>query len=74
MKTFKQHVLTEAFTKQHYVAIAKILKDASDTAYKVSDDSTASELIDGIAQKLASVFAQDNPRFDKGFFLNACGL
>lgn len=71
MKTFKQHVLTEAFTKQHYTAIAKTIHNA----YVVAEaGGNAEDAIDDIAKNLAIIFANDNPRFDKGFFLNACGV
>lgn len=51
-------------TKKHYEAIARIL--AIDTGY------TREVAI--IAERLADYFAQDNPRFQRYRFLQACGL
>ena len=65
-----EEFVSEAFTRQHYEAIAKILRD-----YGTGDDSLhPEEFVDKIANKLADFFKQDNPRFDKGFFLSKCGL
>ena len=69
MKSFKQHVLTEAFTKQHYEAIAKIIA----THVKRADGQTLL-VLNTIANDMADVFSDDNSRFDKGFFLNKCGV
>ncbi len=52
-------VLSEAFTKQHYIAIAKILKDARD--------------VDEVVNRLVDFFANDNPNFAAHAFLSACG-
>ena len=49
------------FTKQHYQAIAAILRDAN------SDKRQ-------IAENLADYFSSDNPHFDKMRFLSACGF
>jgi hypothetical protein len=76
MKTFKQHTLTEAFTRQHYIAIAKIIADArqakSHTGVDIGDG--IDEACDTIAVALANMFAIDNPAFDKGRFLTAAGV
>lgn len=53
--------LDEAFTRQHYVAIAKIL------AKHKSEQASA------IAKELADLFAADNPNFDRNRFLQAAG-
>jgi hypothetical protein len=55
-----------AFGRQHYEAIAKILKDA------MGHGSDSNEAVEDIANKFADLFARDNPRFDRGFFLNKC--
>ena len=70
MKSFKQHVLTEAFTRQHYELLAKLIKELGDglVETKAQDDQ-----LEAFAEKLADLFKQDNPRFDKGFFLAKCG-
>jgi hypothetical protein len=69
MRTFKQDCLREAFTRQHYEAIAKIIA----THVKRADGQTLI-VLNTIANDLADVFRDDNSRFDKGFFLNKCGV
>jgi hypothetical protein len=56
-------VISEAFTKQHYIAVAKILA-------KHNGDATARE----IAEDLADLFAGDNAQFRRAQFLTACGI
>ena len=58
------------FTRQHYKAIAEIIKTGTyedRSSYKVIDI----ELLTG---NLADYFAQDKPRFDRQKFLDACGI
>lgn len=62
--------LNEAFTRQHYEAIAKLIKAANDEM----ETKAQGEIIEELADKLAAYFAADNSRFDKGFFLSKCGL
>lgn len=57
-----------AFSRQHYIAIAKILKDAA------HGEAGETEVIQEIGEKLANLFRQDNPRFDEPKFLAAAGL
>ena len=54
-------------SKQHYIAIARIIKTEPVT---IAEQSTCKS----IALKLAGYFSDDNPLFDKGKFLAACGL
>lgn len=55
-------------SKKHFIAIAKILNMVgSSTGY---DRSTAT----AIAHSLADVFQEENPRFDRSRFLDACGV
>ena len=70
MKTFKQYALTEAFTKQHYIAVAKAIQEVA----KEMDDAAAESALSRLAMRLADIFKDDNPRFDKGYFLTACGI
>lgn len=56
-------LITEAFTRQHYIAIAAVI-----AGYK--GDKTAR----GIAHGLASLFSHDNAAFDEARFLEACGI
>lgn len=67
--------LQEAFTRQHYEAIAAVISKATDEvldAERNSDDPQ--DAIERLANRLADIFAKDNPRFDKGFFLSKCKL
>lgn len=52
-------------TKKNYVAIARIFKEAKKKA-KNPDE------IEWIQELLADYFRQDNPRFNKQTFDNAC--
>ena len=56
------------FTKQHYKAIAEIIRQA---LYN-SDLSTPQ--YKGVVYDFADYFAGNNPRFDRKKFLDACGL
>jgi hypothetical protein len=50
------------FTKKHFEAIAKLIKESNaETKY-------------GVAQDLAELFSEDNPRFDGARFFKACGI
>ena len=50
------------FTKQHFQALAKLLKE--------TDATTKQQL----ALDLAKLFSEDNPRFDRKKFFKASGL
>jgi len=54
-------------TKKHYTAIAEVIKPY--TAYH-----PANLYAKPIAENLAYYFAQDNPRFNRTRFLEACGV
>lgn len=60
----------DMFTRQHYKAIAEIIKEKS------FEDQTCVKVIDAdvLVSMLADYFAIDNPRFDRDKFLTACGL
>ncbi len=57
------------FTKQYYEAIAKIVKENGANAEPAGEDAAKY-----IAYDLAAYFSDNNPLFDKGEFLKACGL
>ncbi len=59
-----------AMSKKHYVAVAQAVKDVRDIA---KDVRNASEALDLLAQRLATVFQGDNGMFDRNRFLRACG-
>jgi hypothetical protein len=58
-------------SKKHYIAIAKeiaeLLKD-------MEGSNAAIHAIGLLASKLACIFKQDNPAFDRERFLRACGI
>lgn len=59
-------------TKKHFQAVAeKIAKRAAD-ARQLNDDAYLS--VRCVALDLADVFEEQNPRFDRGKFLKACGV
>ena len=75
MRTFKQHCLTEAFTRQHYEKIAELINDTlADVEKESNGNRGAIEAVENLAEKLAAMFKNDNPRFDTGIFLRKCGL
>jgi len=53
-------------TRKHFQAAAEIVKD------KVLDNQLKEAVL--IADAFALFFKRDNPRFDKGKFIEACGL
>jgi hypothetical protein len=50
------------FTKQHFIALAKLLKE--------TDATTKQQL----ALDLAKLFSEDNSKFDSKRFYKACGI
>jgi hypothetical protein len=63
------------FTKQDYKAIAEIIEIDVDPACLGSEDPCAGcAVAQAIAWRLADYFAEDNSRFDRKRFLEACRL
>ena len=62
------------FTRQHYKAIAAIIK--TQPTYETTKGYPGSyhNCTGDIAEKLADYFAQNNSRFNKEKFLDACGI
>lgn len=60
-------------TKKDYVAIAARIKDVRE-AYRVKNDGRALAGAAEVAISLSTIFAEDNPRFDRSRFLGACGV
>jgi hypothetical protein len=56
-------------TRKDYVAIAAAIKSSQRPATSETEQSIAE-----LAKRLCSVFAADNPRFDRYRFLTACGV
>lgn len=68
-KDGKEKELDEAaFSRQHYEAIAEILKTAMENT---KDKEAAYPVIQEIRQKLIEMFSADNKSFDKNKFLTA---
>jgi stalled ribosome rescue protein Dom34 len=66
METYLE--VKKMFTKQHYKAIAEIVKRRVDT----STSCLISPAM--LSKELADYFAKDNPNFDRDKFLAACGI
>lgn len=62
-------------TKKHYEAIAKVIKQnlPPENCF-TTNASIAYSTLTTIAEELAELFAQDNPRFQRIKFLVACGI
>jgi hypothetical protein len=59
-------------TRKDYQLIADSIKASRDNWEGFTPD--AQEAIDGLARSLGSKLAQDNARFDRARFLDACGV
>ena len=57
-------------SRKDYVAIAAILADER----KYAADEEARVVLAAVASRMASLFADDNARFDRNRFLAACGV
>ena len=62
------------FTRQHYKAIAEIVKKNTDRHDHPQFNYWDAMGTDDFCDELADYFAADNPRFDRTKFLEACGL
>ena len=67
------------FTRQHYKAIAAIIKGVAQMHEPVIEAEQpikygVTVTKRSISEKLADYFAKDNERFDREKFLEACGL
>lgn len=58
-------------TRKDYVLIADILKNNREDFIKGEDGFTVIEII---ANQMANALEEDNPRFDRARFLEACGV
>ena len=66
IKSFTAH-LSEAFTRQHYQALAAVIKKARH-AHASSDADAALNMV---VDELATMLASDNPNFRKDQFVKA---
>ena len=58
-------------TRKDYVLIADTLSNLMKDFNNCGDDSVSLSLV---AEELADTLANDNPRFDRARFLDACGV
>lgn len=56
-------------TKKTYEAVAAAFRDTY-----VDPDTDPNVALSDVAEKLADLFADDNPRFSRDQFLTACGV
>jgi len=62
-------------TRKDHIAIAAALNQASAPAWANEIFPTSGEAMrQDIIGRIANVFANDNPRFDRSRFLAACGI
>jgi hypothetical protein len=59
-------------TRKDYVMVSDSIKAARENWEGFTPESI--EALDGLARSLATKLAQDNPRFERGLFLDACGV
>lgn len=62
-----------AFTARHYAAIATAIREEVNTATAEEDHASVMSLARTV-QRLAALFAGDNPAFDRRRFTTACGF
>ncbi|MBM4075814.1 MAG: hypothetical protein FJ267_09245 [Planctomycetes bacterium] len=67
IKSFSSHLVEAAFTRQHYQALAAVIKKAR----QHHPGGNADSALDMIAGELAQLFARDNPNFRADQFVNA---
>ena len=64
-------------TKRHFERLAKALREQRECnfrAYTTKEREVADAVVDCLAQEIASICAQDNPRFDKKRFIQASAI
>jgi hypothetical protein len=59
-----------AFSRKHYVAVAKAIATVRE-AIGIGTDWTAAHGVDAVASALAEIFAADNPKFSRERFARA---
>jgi hypothetical protein len=59
-------------TRKDYKLIAEVLKSGMENW--AGWNEKPEEVLSGTARSLATKLAQDNPRFDRAKFLEACGV
>lgn len=63
-----------SLSKKHYIAIARAIKESQAHSGNQGDDLIVQQAtVDRICDALCQEFRRDNPNFDTGRFLAACG-
>jgi len=62
--------MSSIFGKRHYQIVAKVLRTK---AKEEEENYGNSYVIEELSFDFCNIFAEDNPNFDKGKFLKACG-
>jgi hypothetical protein len=57
-------------SKKHFIKIATLLR----ATQKQGHDLSVEHAVTFIAENLAEIFEQENPRFDRARFLEACNV
>ena len=65
--------LLEMYTRKNFKQIATLMHYYTTAAKKENDDGTL-YLLSKMARQFCDMFEQDNPRFRKEQFLDACGV
>ena len=58
-------------SKKHYIAVAR---EVAELLKDLEGSNAATHAVALLASRLAYVFKDDNPAFDRSRFLQACGL
>ena len=63
-------------TKKHFVAVAKILSNATDYHYKNNQELTkvAKDMLEVLIYDFDDYFMETNPLYNSEKFLTACGI
>jgi len=62
-------------TRKHFVAIAKIITECREAYWKSPEAKDVGDAtLDNVAYLMSSYLATQNPNFDRGRFLEACGI
>jgi hypothetical protein len=63
-------VAAAMFTRRHYTAVADAINGTPTGGYIAEREADRQLVTDA----LAAMFTEDNPRFDRGRFVRACGI
>lgn len=63
-------------TRKDYIKIARAIANTPDGyAWRLEEQKTAVSIaLRGLTYQIADILAEDNPRFDRARFVEACGI